>query len=71
MNFRYFDAEGRPLTWDQLREMRVVTPAMEHVFATVEERAGNGWKAPEHLADGLRGGYNGPGTIVPGGEEKG
>ena len=37
MTFRYFDAEGQQLTREQLNAMRIVTPAMEHVFATVME----------------------------------
>lgn len=38
MIFRYFDAEGRQLTAEQLNSMNVLTPAMDHVFATVLER---------------------------------
>lgn len=38
MVFRYFDAEGHQLTAEQLSSMRVLTPAMDHVFATVVER---------------------------------
>ena len=40
MNFRFFDANGRLLTNEELKAMRIVTPAMEHVFATVLDRAG-------------------------------
>lgn len=40
MNFRYFDANGRQLTSEQLNAMRIMTPAMEHVFATVLDRVG-------------------------------
>ena len=40
MNFRYFDAAGRQLTPEQLRSMGLLTPAMDHVFATVAERLG-------------------------------
>lgn len=38
MKFRYFDPAGRQLTAEQLRSMQVMTPAMDHVFATVLER---------------------------------
>lgn len=38
MEFRYFDASGRQLTVEQLCSMQVLTPAMNHVFATVLER---------------------------------
>lgn len=38
MKFRFFDAGGRQLTVEELRLMRVLTPAMDHVFATVAER---------------------------------
>lgn len=40
VNFRYFDATGKQLTREQLKTMNIVTPAMEHIFATVAERAG-------------------------------
>lgn len=38
MKFRYFDPAGRQITLEQLRSMQVITPAMDHVFATVLER---------------------------------
>ena len=38
MTFRCFDAGGRQLTVEELHSMRVLTPAMDHVFATVAER---------------------------------
>lgn len=38
MVFRYFDASGRQVSLEELRELRVTTPAMEHVFATVAQR---------------------------------
>ena len=38
MKFRYFDKGGRQLTIEQLHSMRVLTPDMDHVFATVAER---------------------------------
>ena len=44
MMFRYFDTEGKQLTFEQLCSMRVSTPAMNHVFATVLERMENDGK---------------------------
>ena len=38
MKFRYFDPTGRQLTPEQLRSMQVMTPAMDHVFATALNR---------------------------------
>lgn len=38
MRFRYFDPAGNQIAPEQLRAMRVSTPAMDHVFATVLER---------------------------------
>lgn len=38
MKFRYFDQAGHQITPEQLRTMQVMTPAMDHVFATVLER---------------------------------
>lgn len=38
MKFRYFDPAGRQITLEQLRSMQVMTPAMDHVVATVLER---------------------------------
>lgn len=38
VKFRYFDLAGQQLTQAQLRAMQVVTPAMDHVFATALER---------------------------------
>ena len=43
MNFRYFDVNGKQLTDEQLKTMNIVTPAMEHIFATVAERVGKTW----------------------------
>ena len=39
MTFRYFDTTGNQLTAEQLKSMRIATPAMEHILATVKERA--------------------------------
>lgn len=44
MKFRYFDAAGRQITPEQLRSMRVMAPAMDHIFATVLERLGKNKK---------------------------
>lgn len=44
MVFRYFDTEGRQLTFEQLCSMRISTPVMDHVFATVLERVENSGK---------------------------
>lgn len=49
MKFRYFDAAGKQLTGEQLKSMRIVTPAMEHVFSTVAERVEKSWKEAENL----------------------
>lgn len=49
LNFRYFDSTGHQLTNEQLNSMRIVTPAMEHIFATVVDRIEKSWKQPEKL----------------------
>lgn len=38
MRFRYFDPAGKQIAPEQLRSMDVMTSAMDHVFATVQER---------------------------------
>ncbi len=38
MTFRYYDCEGHQLTPEQLRELNISTPVMEHVFASVLKR---------------------------------
>lgn len=38
MKFRYFDPAGHQIAPEQLHTMQVMTPAMDHVFATVLER---------------------------------
>ena len=54
LNFRYFDATGKQVTNEQLKNMNIVTPAMEHIFATVTDRIGKAWiksdelEKPEH-----------------------
>ena len=49
LNFRYFDATGNQLTAEQLKSMRIATPAMEHILATVKERIEKNWKSAEAL----------------------
>ena len=49
MIFRYFDAEGRQLTAEQLSTMNVLTPAMDHIFATVLERMEKYGKVEERI----------------------
>lgn len=38
MTFRYYDCDGHQLTPEQLRELNISTPVMEHVFASVLKR---------------------------------
>ena len=49
LNFRYFDATGKQLTNEQLKSMRIVTPAMEHIFATVVDRIEKSWNQSDKL----------------------
>jgi hypothetical protein len=49
MNFRYFDAAGNQLTIEQLKAMCIVTPTIEHIFATVVERIEKSWKQTDRL----------------------
>ena len=49
MNFRYFDVTGKQLTNEQLKTMNIVTPAMEHIFATVADRVGKAWMKSDKL----------------------
>lgn len=51
MIFRYFDAAGNQLTAEQLKSMCIATPVMEHILATVKERAEKNWKSSESLED--------------------
>lgn len=55
MVFRYFDAEGRQLTPEQLHSMGVQTPAMDHVFATVAERVEKTVNSAEPVESGRPG----------------
>lgn len=52
MNFRYFDSEGRQLTWEQLRSLCVSTPVMSHIFATVAERMEKDGKPIRRIENG-------------------
>lgn len=38
MMLRYFDSQGRQLTFEELRSMNISTPVMEHIVATVIQR---------------------------------
>lgn len=58
LNFRYFDAAGKQLTNEQLKSMRIVTPAMEHIFATVADRIEKSWKQADKLEDHVPKQYN-------------
>lgn len=58
MNFRYFDVAGNQLTDEQLKSMRIVTPAMEHIFATVAERIERSWKQGDRLESHAQKQYN-------------
>ena len=60
LNFRYFDAAGNQLTRAQLKTMDIVTPAMEHVFATVAERVEKTWKQDDKLEKHIQKKYNEP-----------
>ena len=53
MVFRYFDTEGKQLTFEQLRLMQISTPAMDHVFATVLERMENSGKKERLIEKGI------------------
>ena len=58
LNFRYFDAAGNQLTTEQLKSMGIVTPAMEHILATVKERMEKTWKSVDRLEDHTPKQYN-------------
>lgn len=58
MIFRYFDAAGKQLTNEQLKTMNIVTPAMEHIFATVSDRIGKAWTQPDKLESPEQKEYN-------------
>lgn len=49
LNFRYFDADGNQLSAEQLKSMRIVTPAMEHILATVTDRIEQSLKQADKL----------------------
>lgn len=58
VNFRYFDVAGNQLTNEQLKSMRIVTPAMEHIFATVAGRIEKSWKQDDKLESRIPKQYN-------------
>lgn len=58
LNFRYFDVAGNQLTKEQLKTMRIVTPAMEHIFATVAGRIEKSWKQDDKLESRIPKQYN-------------
>lgn len=60
LNFRYFDVAGNQLTKEQLKTMHIVTPAMEHVFATVTERMEKNGKQDDKLEKHIPKQYNEP-----------
>lgn len=39
MTIRYFDCQGRQLSYEELRALNITTPVMEHIVATVVQRA--------------------------------
>lgn len=47
MRFRYFDPAGNQMTLEELRSMGIMTPAMDHVFATVLARMEKNGKSRE------------------------
>lgn len=60
VNFRYFDVAGNQLTNEQLKSMCIVTPAMEHIFATVVGRIEKSWKRDDKLESRIPKQYNKP-----------
>lgn len=44
MTIRYFDCQGRQLSREELQAMNITTPVMEHIVATVAQRANAGLK---------------------------
>lgn len=44
MTIRYFDCQGRQLSHEELQAMNITTPVMEHIVATVAQRANAGLK---------------------------
>lgn len=58
MYFRCFDADGKQLTADQLKSMRIATPEMEHIFAAVTERIEKNWKQADKLENHAPEEYN-------------
>lgn len=42
MTIRYFDCQGRQLSYEELRKLNITTPIMEHIVATVAQRINAG-----------------------------
>lgn len=38
MTFRFFDMNGRRLSDEEIRQANIITPVMEHIYATVRDR---------------------------------
>ena len=38
MTFRFFDMNGRQLSDEEIRQANIITPVMEHIYATVRDR---------------------------------
>lgn len=38
MTIRYFDSQGRQITYEELCTMNITTPIMEHIVASVVQR---------------------------------
>lgn len=45
MTIRYFDCQGRQLSYEELRKLNITTPIMEHIVATVAQRINAGSEA--------------------------
>ncbi len=39
MTVRYFDSQGRQLSYEELRSLNISTPVMEHIIASVIQRS--------------------------------
>ncbi len=39
MTVRYFDSQGRQLSYEELQSLNISTPVMEHIIASVLERS--------------------------------
>lgn len=38
MTFRFFNMNGRQLSDEEIRQASIITPVMEHIYATVRDR---------------------------------